>query len=458
MYQLEDTIAAIATPAGIGGIGVIRVSGSKALDTIQSFHTSSKILERKRQISFVKIRDHRSGEILDEALILVMPGPHSYTTEDVVEFHLHGNPRILNKIMEIITSMGVRPADPGEFTYRAFIKGRLDLTQAEAVEALVSSQGDAGRRQAFSQLTGSLSHHLEPLEETLKSLYLKIEARLEFADEGIPQLDLTQFKNEVVEAKKNLGKLLESYRQGKILREGIKVALVGPPNVGKSSLLNILLGSEKAIVTPQAGTTRDIVEGELYLKGVKIRLFDTAGIRESSNIVEAEGVRRSRQIIGEADVIFWVVDASNPEENWQLQEDISLHLGRTYYLMNKMDLIEPDQFSKLKNTSLFPPERCIELSCVTRQGLERVFHLLELLLENPISTENVVLISLRHQQEAEKAYKALENLLDLIVIKQPYELWAEELRESALAVGRIRGRNLTQDAFEEIFSRFCIGK
>ncbi len=458
MYQLEDTIAAIATPAGIGGIGVIRVSGSKALDIIRLFLPAFKNLERKRQISFVKIRDPRSEEFLDEGLILVMPGPQSYTTEDVVEFHLHGSPQLLSKIMEILVSLRVRPADPGEFTYRAFINGRLDLTQAEAVEALVSSQGDAGRRQAFSQMTGSLSHHLEPLEESLKSLYVKIEARLEFADDGIPHLDITQFKNEVVEVEGKLRKLLESYNQGKILREGIKVALVGPPNVGKSSLLNIILGAEKAIVTPLAGTTRDIVEGEFYLKGVKVRLFDTAGIREVSNIVESEGVRRSRQVIEEADVVFWLVDASNPRESLEGLRDISLPLERTYYLFNKMDLIQDEKLPKFNDSFLLSDDRCFKLSCYTRQGLDKVFRLIENLLQTSITSENVVLISLRHQQEAAKACKALGNLLDHMASKQPYELWAEELRESTLAVGRIRGRNLTSDAFEEIFSRFCIGK
>ncbi len=455
MYQLEDTIAAIATPAGVGGIGIVRVSGTMALEAARALFPMEKPLEKKRALLLGKFQDPRDGEVLDEGLLLLMPGPHSYTAEDVVEFHAHGSPTLLSKLMEILVSLHIRPAEPGEFTYRAFLHGRLDLTQAEAVEALVSAQGDAARRQALRQLTGGLAAHLEPMEEALKALYLKVEARLEFSEDGIPPLDQGKFEGEVSALKEGLRKLLESYGQGKVLREGLTVALVGPPNVGKSSLLNALLGRDRAIVTPLPGTTRDVVEGEIRLKGVRVRLFDTAGIREARNVVEAEGIRRSRQVIGEADILFWMIDASNPQESLAQLKASSLPLERTWYLFNKADLTR--EKNPWTSTSL-PPDRCLGLSCQTQEGLPGVVEKIGELIQTPAAGEEVVLTSLRHQREVEKAYGALENLEGLVKGGQPYELWAEELKEAAMAVGRVRGRNLPAAAFEEIFSKFCIGK
>ena len=431
------------------------MSGEKAFSLAKKIFTSLRSFELKRQVLFGKFQNPSTGEPLDEGILLVMPKPHSYTTEDVVEFHAHGSPPVLEKLMEALVSLGARPAEPGEFTYRAFLNGRLDLTQAEAVEALVSAQGEAARRLALRQLTGGLAAHLEPLEEALKSLYLKIEARLEFSEDGIPSLDLGKFKKEVGDVQAQLQKLLESYQQGKVIREGLAVALVGPPNVGKSSLLNLLLGTQRAIVTPLAGTTRDVVEGDIRLKGVKVRLFDTAGLRETQNVVEVEGIRRSRGVIEEADIVFWIVDASNPEESLKEMKAASLPAGRTWFLFNKTDLVGNKEPWK---AAALPPDRCLGLSCQTREGLEGIVRKIEELIQAPLGGEDVVLTSARHQEEARKACGALENLRGLMERQEPYELWAEELREAALAIGRIRGRNLPATAFEEIFTKFCIGK
>jgi tRNA modification GTPase len=455
MYQLDDTICAIATPAGVGGIGVVRLSGPEAIPKAKRAFQNPRGVEKRREILFGKFIDPGTQEVLDEGLLLIMPGPHSYTGEDVVEFHAHGSPALLSKLVEVLGRLGARPAQPGEFTYRAFMHGRLDLTQAEAVEALVSANGDAARRQALKHLTGGLAAHLEPMEEALKSLYLKIEARLEFSEDGIPPLDQVKFEKELSEVRRELERLLKSYAQGKVLKEGVTVALVGPPNAGKSSLLNALLGTNRAIVTPLAGTTRDVVEGELRLKGVKIRLFDTAGIREASNVVEIEGIRRSHQVIDEADIIFWLVDATQPEESLKGLKGAPIPPERTWYLFNKMDLTQdkaPWKKSGLDET------KCLGVSCQTQQGLDRVVEKIESLIQTSVSGEDVILTSERHRQEVELALKALENLEGLMKSQGSYELWAEELKAAALAVGRIRGRNLPESAFEDIFTKFCIGK
>lgn len=454
MYQVQDTIAAIATPSGIGGIGIVRVSGDKAFSIAEKILISSHSLDRRREIILGKFQDPRTREILDEGILLVMPKPHSYTSEDVIEFHVHGSPSVLEKLIEILVSLGVRPAEAGEFTYRAFLNGRLDLTQAEAVEALISAQGDAARRQALRQLTGGLTAHLEPLEEALKTLYLKIEARLEFSEDGIPSLDQGKFQTEILSVQNNLQRLLESYQQGKVIREGLTVALVGPPNVGKSSLLNALLGTQRAIVASTPGTTRDVVEGEIRLKGVRVRLFDTAGIREAHNEVEVEGISRSHQVIGEADLVFWLVDASNPNESLQVIKSTSLPYERIRYLFNKVDLIEGRE--PWKGLDL-PTDKCFGLSCKTQEGIQTVVDRIEEWIKTP-AVENVVITSTRHQQEIQKASQALENLHKLMESGQTFDLWAEELREAALAIGHVRGRNLPASAFEEIFTRFCIGK
>ncbi len=456
MYELEDTITAIATPAGVGGIGIIRVSGAKAFEIAQKLMPETKPFEKRRQIVFTAFRHPQTGESLDEGLLLVMPGPQSYTTEDVVEFHVHGSPLLLEKIIELLASLGARLAQPGEFTYRAFIHGRLDLTQAEAVESLVSAQGDASRRQALRQLTGGLASHLEPMEEFLKSLYLKVEARLEFADDGIPALDQAKFEEEVSGVQVELQKLLDSYQQGKVLREGLTVALVGPPNVGKSSLLNTLLGTQRAIVTPLAGTTRDVVEGDIRLKGVRVRFFDTAGLRETENVVEVEGIRRSRQVMEEADLIFWMIDASNPEESLAELKTASLPTDRVWYIFNKVDLVTDKQ--PWKKLIQLPAEKCLGFSCATQEGLFQVLGAVESFIQTPSSGEDVVITSARHQQEVEKALTALNNLQVLMKTQQPFELWAEELKTAALAIGRIRGRDLPAKAFEDIFKKFCVGK
>lgn len=454
MYELGDTIAAIATPLGAGGIGILRLSGPKAIPTAQTLFKSKSKIEPKRKILLGRIQDPESGETLDEGLLLVMPNPKSYTAEDVVEFHVHGSPSLLQSLLNLVIKQGVRVAFPGEFTYRAFVNGRMDLAQAEAVEALVSSQGESSRRQAVRQLTGGLAAHLEPAEEILKSLYLKVEARLEFSEEGINPLDSNNFLTNVQAASETLKKLIQSYQQGKILRDGLVVALVGPPNTGKSSLLNALLGSQRAIVTTEPGTTRDVIEGEIWIKGIRVRFFDTAGLRESFNPIEAEGIRRSKALLEEADILFWLVDSSTRPESLEAMRKTNPSANRTWVLYNKIDLV-PGLTSKSFDGIR---SKQFGVSCLNGEGLDQLVQALEKILETPAIGENILVTQQRHHQELEKAEGCLQRLEKLIQEGVSIELWAEEIRESLLALGRIRGQNLTVSAFEEIFSKFCIGK
>ncbi len=457
MHPLTETLCAIATPPGQGGVGIVRLSGPKAFEIATLIFKGTRPLQKERALRFGTFRDPATNEILDEGLLLVMPGPQSYTAEDVVEFHAHGSPALVEKIVDVLVQQGALAAHPGEFTYRAVMNGRLDLTQAEAVEALVGAQGDAARREALRQLTGGLAVQLEPLEEKIKDLYLQIEARLEFPEEGVPSLDHEEVEGKIHQIQRELVRLLESYRQGKVLKEGLKVALVGPPNTGKSSLFNALLGADRAIVTPHPGTTRDVVEGEILLKGTRVRLYDTAGLREAEHEVEAEGIRRSRMIIEEADMVLWLLDAGSPEASLEEAKRISLPESRTWYVFNKTDCLAQPESWKSASAGLFP-SRCLPLSCKTGEGVDEVLEVMEEAIERTLPGEAVVLMSARHRGEAAEAHRHLERLERLIHGRQPLELWAEEVKQAALAIGRIRGRRLPEAAFEEIFQRFCIGK
>ncbi len=450
MYELGDTIVAVATAPGLGAVGIVRLSGPQALAIASRLWAAPSPLPPRRSLRFGSIQDPLTGDTVDEGLALVMPGPQSSTGEDVVELQVHGSPAVLAKLLALLTQAGARAALPGEFTYRAFRNGRLDLSQAEAVQALVAAQGEASRRQALRQLTGGLSAFLEPVEEKLKALYLQIEARLEFAEDGIPELDRPKFQRAWGECLNLLQKLLESYGEGRVLQEGLVVALVGAPNVGKSSLLNALLGRDRAIVTPIAGTTRDAVEGEMVMAGVRVRFFDTAGLRKSGDRIEAEGVRRSRKILEEADLALWVLDASRPLEGLVEAKD-RLQDPKTWFLVNKVDLAPPD-------LSGLPADRSLAVSCVSGQGLDELKGRLAVLAPGETASSDVVLTQERHRREIAKAVESLESLGGLMETREPWDKWAEELREAILAVGRVRGRDLPQEAFEEIFSRFCIGK
>jgi tRNA modification GTPase len=457
MHPTTETICAIATPPGMGAVGIVRLSGPKAFEIAGKIFRAEPSLQRERAMRYGIFADPKTDELIDEGLVLAMPSPHSYTAEDVVEFHAHGNPGLLGRLLDAMMDQGALPAGPGEFTYRAVMNGRLDLPQAEAVQSLIAAQGDAARRESLRQLTGGLAAHLEPLENALQELHKQVEARIEFPEDGIAPLDRTRFEGDLARAGEDLVELAASYRKGKVLTEGMKIAIVGPPNAGKSSLLNALVGRDRAIVSPQPGTTRDVVEGEILVAGVRVRLFDTAGLREASHEVEEEGVRRSRAVIREADHVFWVLDAVDPVGGIQEAQGAGLDPDRTWYLFNKVDLLmDPDSWKK--EMGLLADGRCLPISCKEGLGLPELWEVLESVVGGAVVGGEVVLLSARHRREIEEAVKALVRLGEIMETGETMDLWAEEIKRATQAIGRIRGRDLPAAAFDSIFADFCIGK
>jgi len=393
------------------------------------------------------------GNLLDEGVLIYYKAPRSYTGEDMVELNLHGNPAILKRAVELFVKAGARLAEPGEFTKRAFLSGKLDLTQAEAVAELISAKTELARRVALKQLKGELSKLVKPLREKLLTLSAYLEAEIEFAEEDLPTLSREEVLKMVREVLKGVRELLKTARTGKALREGIKLAIVGRPNVGKSSLFNALLKEERAIVTEIAGTTRDYIEETLQIKGVPVKLVDTAGIRETEDPVERIGVERSKKKLEEADLVLFVVDLSSPltEEDLKIYELVKEkeHL----VVANKADLPQRAELEKI------PTENIIKVSALTGEGLEelseRILSKAGVQLQDSVN----VYVSLRHEELLKKAEAALERLEKLYKEGEPSpEIAMLEVREASDYLGEILGEITTEELLGKIFSTFCIGK
>ncbi len=461
-YMCEDTIAAIGTPIGKGAIGIVRISGKKALKILKELFRTKKgerketFEERKMYYGLVV---NEFEEPIDEVLAVYMKGPRSFTGEDVVEIHSHGGIVVVRKILREVLKKGARLAEPGEFTMRAFINGKIDLTQAEAINQLIEAKSEVEAKVALKQLEGNLSKKIEELRDNLLELKAYIEAAVDFPEEEIEILEKGQVKGKILEALDKLKKLIESYEEGKLIREGIKVAIVGRPNVGKSSLLNALLKEERAIVTEIPGTTRDIIEESITLKGIPLRLIDTAGIRETLEKVERIGIKRSLEKLREADVILFVVDGSKG----LTEEDLKIlnHLKgkeNVIAVVNKRDL-----GLKVKCSDLKGFKKCVEVSAKEEKGIEELTEkILELVMIEPeavLGKEEPLITSERQKRLLEEAKGALERVLKSLDegFESP-EFLSIDLNEALEKLGMIVGKITTEDMFDIIFSRFCIGK
>lgn len=450
LSQNEDTIVALATPPGIGAIAVIRISGPESIPAAEKIFNGKKPLKDSPgyTIHYGKIYD--KNQLIDDVLISVFQAPNSYTGEDSIEISTHGSPLIVQKIISLIVENGARLAEPGEFTKRAFLNGRIDLAQAEAVADIINSSTEASLRGARNQLDGLLSQKVDQLRDLLINTSSLIELELDFAEEDLEFMSLNEILKNINIIEDEIDLLLSSYSFGRIIRDGVNVALVGKPNVGKSSLLNYLLKEARAIVSEIPGTTRDIIREELTIDGILFRLFDTAGIRKSVDVIEVEGVNRSRAAVQNADIVLFLNDATIGFNDDLYSELLQLTSSdKILSVVNKIDIA--DYKAEKFDTGI---------SAKTGKGIDQLFRKLK---ERAIGThsyseKSAIVSNLRHFNSLKKALFHLEGAKRSIEEKLTGEFIAVDLRNAESSLGEIIGKVTSDDILNNIFSKFCIGK
>lgn len=456
----NDTIAAISTAMTGSGIGIIRISGEKSVSIAEKiFHPGKKGKKLSEQAAYTAhygmIKD--GEEIIDEVLVLLMKKPHSYTAEDTVEIHCHGGVYVMKRILDLVIRNGARPADPGEFTKRAFLNGRIDLSQAEAVMDVIQAKNEYALKNSVSQLKGSVMKKIRALREQVLYEIAYIESALDDPEhislEGYPQKLCVKVDNFLKESEE----LLTGAEEGRVLREGIRTVIVGKPNVGKSSLLNVLAGDERAIVTEIAGTTRDALEEQIRIRGLTLNLVDTAGIRETEDVVERIGVDRAKNMVNEADLVLYVVDSSSVlDENDE--EIISFLKGQNVIvLLNKSDLPSAVN-SEMIQEKLSKP--VISVSAREETGIEEFADLLEkMFLEGRVSfNDEVYLTNARQKNAMEEAKRSFERVKESVEAGMPEDFFSIDLMAAYDSLGQILGESVGEDLVNEIFSKFCMGK
>lgn len=462
MFNRSDTIAAISTATGEGAIGIVRLSGDEAISI------AGKVLKKHKDgdiravpshsVFLAAVIDPIDGIQIDEALVSVMKAPQTYTREDVVEINCHGGTMALRKILGVVLSAGARAAEPGEFTKRAFLNGRIDLTQAEAVIDTIRSKTDAALKAAVSQLEGGLSEKLGAIAEKVAGVLTQVEAAVDFSDEDIETLPSENLYNLLNEASEDVERLLATAIKGKMLKEGVRTAIVGRPNVGKSSLLNALLRKERAIVTAIPGTTRDVIEETITIKGIPLVLKDTAGIRDAADEVEQIGVRLAHEAIKTAEIVLFVLDGSQEvtDEDRRFIHEVE---GEALILVtNKADLPRAQSIQELDLPDKF--KEAVELSALSGEGIEELEEKVEkVLLEGSLDiADSAIVTNARHEQLLGNTQTALSEAMDLIKTGRPEEIIATVLRDILDSLGKITGETVGEDILERIFSQFCIGK
>ncbi|MFQ5989216.1 MAG: tRNA uridine-5-carboxymethylaminomethyl(34) synthesis GTPase MnmE [Candidatus Methylomirabilales bacterium] len=456
---LQDTIAAIATPPGEGGIGIVRLSGPQALEVASRVFSPRSGADPRRVASHTvhlgHVVDPDTGAPIDEAYLVLMRAPRSFTGEEVVELHGHGGRVSLQAILNVVLRHGARPATPGEFTRRAFLNGRIDLAQAEAVLEIVKARTEAGVGAAMRQLQGGLSEQIQALQAELLSLLASLEASVDFPEEGLDFPEIGELEKQADLIAESLRGLIQKAREGRLLREGATVAITGRPNVGKSSLLNALLGRERAIVSVIPGTTRDTVEEEFQIGGVPIRLIDTAGFRvETGDPVEAEGLRRTRVALEQADLTLVVLDGSEgitPLDSQAWSET----RGPGVLVVNKIDL--PPALSLGNYRERFRVHPCFT-SAVTGQGVEALRDELQRALGGGAESEARLMMVPRHREALERAERQLLAARTSLGDGVSPDLVALDVRSALAALGEIVGETVTEDVLDQVFQQFCIGK
>ena len=478
---VEDTICAVATPAGEGGIGIVRISGRQALSVAcqivrlrsnQPLDGVASHTLHLADIFFPRQSGHGGdsgpnqlqlvGEMIDEGLVVYMKGPRSFTSEDSVEIHCHGGNVVVSLVCQACLVAGARLAQPGEFTKRAFLNGRLDLSQAEAVLDTIRSKSEAALKQAQRHLRGELGRHVDRLRARLIVLLAQVEAGIDFGEEDISFVGQAELAASLQDTRRVIRVMLDGAEQGRRLREGARVVIAGRPNVGKSSLLNSFLGEDRAIVTDVPGTTRDVLEGSVVWNGVMMTLVDTAGLRETGDVVELEGMRRTRSALEQGDLVLHVLDAAELEEGNVPEEAVPIPGNpNCITVINKSDLVSTDRMMSLVNMmKARTGGTVIPISVRAEVGLEALrasiqVHLAHTTLE---PTESVAITKMRHRDALERAEASLAEAIDSVHNGAGPEFVAMDLREAADALGEVTGVITSDDILHRIFAEFCIGK
>ena len=460
MINEFDTIAAIATAVSNAGIGIIRISGSKAMTILSNiFEPYNKKVDvhqlENHRIYYGNIKDGQ--EVIDECIVLIMKGPHSYTKEDVVEIDCHGGVTVVYKVLNLVLKNGARAAEPVEFTKRAFLNGRIDLSQAEAVMDLIDSKNEMARKNSMTQLKGGLSGRIKQLREEIIYQVAFIESALDDPEHYSVDGFSDELKDQVEVIINQLNEFLENADNGRILKEGIQTVIVGKPNAGKSSVLNVLLGEERAIVTDIAGTTRDTLEESIQIKGIPLNIIDTAGIRDTNDLIEKIGVDKAKDLLTKADLVLYVVDTSDPltkddEEIMELIED-----KQTIVLLNKADLDQVVKVSDLKEKGF---EQIVQISAKEQTGIEELYQLIQdIFFEGHVSfNDEIYLTNMRHKTEVSEALKSLAMVLQSIEDGMPEDFFSIDLLDAYEHLGFITGESVGEDLVNEIFAEFCMGK
>ena len=455
--MLFDTIAAISTPRGEGGIGIIRISGDKSFEILDRiFNTKNP----NRDLGFYKFNYgfiHDNGKIVDEVMAVRMKAPKTYTCEDVVEINCHGGHLISEKVLELVLKNGARHAEQGEFTKRAFMNGRIDLSQAEAVMDIIHGKTEKSISLSLEQLRGDLRDKIASFKKALLDVTAHVNVVLDYPEEGIDDPLPSNLRENLENVYAEADRLISSYDKGKKIKEGIKTVIAGKPNVGKSTLLNSLLKEERAIVTHIPGTTRDVIEEIINIKGIPLVLTDTAGIRKTEDIVENIGVEKSKKFIENADLVLLVLDASREleSEDREVIEEIQNHNKKTIVLLNKIDLerkIELEEFNL---------ENILEISAKDNIGIEdmeeRIYsYIVEENVED--SSEKLIITNIRHKTALEKTKDAIRNIFETIDAEMPMDLISVDLKEALDSLSEITGEISSEDILDHVFGNFCVGK
>ncbi|MDI3548527.1 MAG: tRNA modification GTPase [Halanaerobiales bacterium] len=458
----EDTIAAISTSFGAAGIGKIRISGPKALEVADRIFqgVSRKSLKEAKTYTahYGHVIDPDTGKIADEVITIIMRKPHSFTGEDVVEFDCHGGMVPLQRVLELILKNGARLAEPGEFSKRAFLNGRLDLAQAEGIIEVINSKTEKGLDVALNHLNGRLSVRVDEIKEMVIEILAHLEASIDFPEDEIEGYESSRLGERLTEIKEKIEELLATSNQGKIYQEGIKTVIVGKPNVGKSSLLNTLLEEKRAIVTDVPGTTRDIIEEYINIKGVPLKIIDTAGIRETQDMVEKIGVEKARESLKKADLILMMLDVSQGLTETDLQIYDLIKDKPVIIVVNKTDLEENIDEKELNEH--FAEHPLLKISIKEEKGLEELKNAIidEVLDEELKGDEEVLITRTRHRNALERSLQAIKRVIDSFNQGLPNDFLTIDLKDCLDGLGEITGETVTEDIIDRIFADFCLGK